>query len=381
MKNKKTLLAAIATFGASAALLGTGTFAWYQFSNTANVGMNGAALEVENSMKFGLFTTTEYADAVTTYKCVKEDVTGGYIYWTSSTPSQELINGMAGHNGYSTNVLTPVTTSEFDPETESIASTNYSMVGNFKLADKTVQAASKTSYFSLNLVFKVVGSDGTTPVSGKNIYLNGIDYTGENKVLLLESGSTRTVNIDETARVGFKSFTSADFNVIPSNVGIIAPKKTVAGSNRVTGTLDLNGDGINDYTKDILSGEKKEVYYGVQGRKTADNALVDATYKATAETAENHALPFDPVNNPWDAGKTEKGVYGINTEGFKDKVAHYSLESTYDFATKTNMIATTGGDGLAYVNIDLWLEGFDHDCVNGIGGLKYGANIKFAADI
>src|SRR5574344_2634985 len=119
MKNKKTLLAAIATFGASAALLGTGTFAWYQFSNTANVGMNGAALEVENSMKFGLFTTTEYADAVTTYKCLKEDVDGGYIYWTSSTPSQELINGMAAHNGYSTNVLTPVTTSEFDPDTGS----------------------------------------------------------------------------------------------------------------------------------------------------------------------------------------------------------------------------------------------------------------------
>jgi hypothetical protein len=429
MKNKKSLLAAIAVFGASATLLATGTYAWYQFSQTASVRFDGTALKAGNHMQLGFYSKNKLTgfaaygltEQALTYTSGSNTVAGGYAYWTSNEPDQDVLNYVMGQQGFTTNVLTPVTTTEFNAD---MSSTDYGFRGAFSnVGSTTYSTAKKTDYVEFTLVMRLIDNDGknltTESLNGgvtetvgvsKNIYLNGFSAEAEDKTYTFKQNGvnkTATVNVGKAMRFGFKSYTLANLynDNAPTKLDIIDPSLTgqadfaAVKKQDISGVIDLNGDGVWDYKRNpntaavaldgtptaIPNGEM-EYYYG------------DSLHNGVALTKDNYGKKtttgiyggeFDPIANPFDGGETCKGTYPFVLGTSVNQYYEYrSLDRYYlsnkansDESKKSTPIAVTDADSsLAFVKCNLWIEGWDSDCVNGISELKYSATIDFAAD-
>lgn len=361
LNKKKSLIAAIALFAASGSLLAGTTFAWYQMNQTASLNLNGASVGGENSLKLGLYTSSATISELTKTeqeaKGLYKDATLDNVYWVANDISKTTLNYVVEQDGYNPTELEPVTTEAHELEA------SYSIKGSYNNSG-VIQAADKTSYTEFTLVFKTIDAKGDK-LASKDIYFDATTFTTQ-KVTV---GDTE-VDLGNALRLGFQGKHDG-FGTVNSDV--IGVKATTAGSHRASGRLDLNANGCWDVDETT----SKEIYYGT--------GSVEPTYLSTATVDGGVRKPFDPILNKFDTSVSENGYYAVDYESdghVVDSVANYNVFSKYTKGTENaKSIATTNSDGLAYVTFDLFLEGWDHSCINSIIDLTYAANINFVADI
>ncbi|MCX5775687.1 MAG: hypothetical protein NTV44_04950 [Firmicutes bacterium] len=183
--------------------------------------------------------------------------------------------------------------------------------------------------------------------------------------LFFDSGTrfAGTKDVVKAVRLGVESSSIHD---------VIAPASTTAGFVDVGGPMDLNGDGVFDFTSNILNDDGSfdpncyEIAYGEFLSPLAD---------------ENWGTPTGV-----EAPGNEEGNFFYNASSYKDakplinatpKTAAYHPISTYD--TLGIPLATTDENGLAEITFSIWLEGWDHACTDLLTEATYGAQLQFAA--
>ena len=347
MKDKKSLIAAIAVFGASAALLAGGTYAWYQFTQTASVTYDGASASTNESLGLGVKTTNPVPEAdLATYGLTK-DPTLSNVYWMSSVVSAEKLSYLVSLDGFATNEISPVTSNAFDATSDD----TYTLNGSYNQGNKTQLSVDKQDYVEFTFVFKTLKADSTA-IGGKDIFLGNVS--------VMDAGvevNGNMIYLSDAIRIGYKNIQE---NGEPISADIINNRST-ALSHRVSGMMDLNADGVWD-----TNTNNQIVCYGEES----------VTYNTTSTATSYHPGSFDPINHKFLDANIANGSFEY--VDYTPKTASSNPVSAH---TQGGIpIATTDDNGLAFVTFNIWLEGWDSNCINSVSGLDFSANLNFVTD-
>jgi len=358
MKTNKKLALSIASFAAAMVCMVGGTYAWYVVSNTATASMSGKTIEATDGLVLGVANTTG------TFATDGDATWNGTFAETTKKPLG--LDDVIKNNGYATAGFTPVTSGSFDGTT------------NIALKDAPTTSvafnettADKAEYAKFTLVFKTIKAD-------TEIYLNIPQFTFN------DSGDTGT-SVLHALRVGFES---------DLEKSILAPyylNDDPATVTEVGGVMDLNTDGVYDYTFDLnaAEGERyKEIYYG-----EADGEVV---YR-DLDTATDEVQVPDVHSNPYflagkhlgfanDQYKENVKVVDVANTKAKTQTAHalsyYAFDSSTDGQnhpiTKTS--TKIGEYYYGTVDVTMWVEGWDEACRQDyIAGKDFGFTFGFTA--
>ena len=357
MKTNKKLALSIASFAAAMVCMVGGTYAWYVVSNTATASMSGKTVEATEGLLLGVANTTGTFAA-------DGDASWNGTFADTNKPALDL-NDAIKNNGYATAGFTPVTSGSFDG-TQAIAlkdAPTTSVAFNDAAADKT-------GYAKFTLVFKTIKDD-------TEIYLNIPQFTFN------DSSDTGT-SVLHALRVGFESDTEKS---------ILAPyylNDDPATVTKVGGVMDLNTDGVYDYTFDLnaAEGERyKEVYYGeVDG----DVTYRDLTATDEVQVPKVHSNPYFLVGKHLgfanDHYKENVKVVDVEKTTAKTQTAHalsyYAFDSSADGVNHPITKTSTQSGEYYYgtVDVTMWVEGWDEACRQDyIAGKDFGFTFGFTA--
>ena len=417
MKKINSLKLVLGVLGLSsvASLVGSisGTIAWYAYSSRALVSYSGTSVSASTQLQIGLKSAVPVDF---TGFPISEDTTlrqpNAYYYFMnigSGGMSSNAINMYLDANGYTKNILEP------------LSSYTYQTNGTFNLRnrpttnkpDLAYTTAEKSKYVHIDFVFRILATNNSSQaVGGQNVYLKDVET----------SMATDTPgHIDESLRLYF------DRNGIDENNDaltdfIFNPKSLngADGKTKVTGPLDLSGDGIYDHgvnsnepglpDNEFVYGEYDLV--GTPAPKIAD-FLTDPS-----QTAPLNSTPYDPDDATTDngddvngAGSTERTTFtskhapGVNyfdsrnrANIFKDSgegsyiKPHYAeyLGKNTVLATKTNGVyagsmplcrtSETNNSHLGEFGVTIYLEGWDFSVVDSEQEHKFYLGMTFEID-
>jgi len=361
IKHKLTLL--VSSLAISAIGFGGSTFAWFQVLNKTTAGLTGTIVGAGDTLEVGFRLTQSLTqEAMDLYRLTEDTYSTpgtGYVYWSNGSIDPATLNYVVTLEGFATdNLIKPVTTGSFLAGQDlSFYQRPLGLSNSSTREIKLDTIASKTSYVRFTLLFRMAATSETssvvisTGVPGYNIsFDSGTRFAG-------------TKDVVNAVRLGVESATIHD---------IIAPATTVAGAIDIGGPMDLNGDGIFDYTSNILN----------------DDGSFDPNCYEIAYGEFLSPLDDDNWGTPSgvEAPANEDGVFFYNGSSYKDakplinatpKTATYHPISTYD--TLGIPLATTDENGLAEITFSIWLEGWDHACTDLLTEATYGAQLQFAA--
>lgn len=424
MKKISSLKITLAVLGLStvASLVGSisGTIAWYAYSTRALISYSGTSVSSSTQLQIGLkstvaidfagFPITEDTDLRTT----TGNVTTHYYFMNmgSGGMSSKAINHYLATNGYTQNILEPLSTY------------TYNTNGTFNLRNRPTTnrpesaytAAEKSKYVHIDFVFRVLSTTNSNQtVGGQNIYLKDVETS-----LSTDYSSTDNTkpHIDESLRLYFdRNGTDGNNNALTDF--ILNPKQENNGRTKVTGPLDLSGDGIFDHGVDEnLAGlPDNEYVYGEydligEGTKVSDfltNPSTTPPLNSTPYVETNTATHYgDDVNG---AGSTDmttftaKHAAGVNyfdsrqsANIFKDSgegsyiKPHYAeyLGKSSVLAQKTNgsyagsmplcRTSDTSNSHLGEFGVTIYLEGWDFSVVDSEQDHKFYLGMTFEID-
>lgn len=289
----------------------------------------------------------------------------GYVYWTRPSVGSNLVRYLVAHDGYTNdNVLAPVTSGPFKKgDAISIYNQPVLPIDDRPIAEQK-KPATKTSYFALDVIFRVTrkqSEQSYVGVEDYGIYLEkDFSFVGE-------------IKLKEALRFGFESNITSD---------IISVGRLQEGATEVGGRLDVDGDGYYDTVNQSSfhdsdpEGTKYELAYGdFISPLSGDNWGVIASEDIIPSVGTDKMDIY--------TAKTKAGVRPfINYTPAKQE---YTIFKTYlfdgDSTTNTvNPIAITDTRGLAEVKIKIWLEGWDKSATDDLKGKTFGANLRFIAN-
>lgn len=380
MKNKKNkkVVAAVVSLSSAACLLAGGTFAWYVVSNTATANVGGQSVAAEN-MHVGIKSA-----AISGTSGFTADTNGhADVYWydgytnagtttTALAPFNTALKKAIGVDDSATNkLIKPVTSGKYVDNDEVKL---YNAPKESDTANSLGTEAAVADYIQYTLAFNTVGGN-------KEIYLNRAMMNFSVDTI---SGVTATdiqkANLLQSVRVGIES-TDDSSTAIRT---IFAPYSTTDVTTEVGGYLDLNADGVKDYTVQDVSGELAYVdkYYG--------QYETEGTQAEVTETAQKR-VPIPNSNR--DAFMIDYSVTGADSKyNYKTYTNTGAVASTqvahgmnfYTYAPGVsgdynNYIAVSDATGYAEVTVTIWLEGWDKACINGIENAQLSATMAFVS--
>lgn len=341
-------------------LLGGGTasatYAWYQLSYQRTIALSGTALGKDANITLGVVSDADLDEKFFAYSASEtlaesERLKDGQkIYWfTEETISDAAVKSFLSANGYASDTLYPVTSGK------------YAKGDEFKLYDSPALSltfdeyhyeADKDMYLCLPLVFK---AGGGTDMSVSHVSVG-------TKFLLSEMNVYG--QFSEAARIYMHSDTmDCLFN----------PNSFNAAKTAVGGPMDIDVDGQYDYISGN-DGKQYEVCYGQH-----DGTLVYGTpYSDTVDTTKYN---YDCFSNP---DHTE-GVYPLSDTTDVVSYANYESQSNYLYQSNDENqemgdytpVCITDSSGLGFLDITIYLEGWDHAIVNSNVGKTFGTSFKF----
>ena len=361
IKQKLTLL--VSSLAISAIGFGGSTFAWFQVLNKANAGLTGTIIGAGDTLEVGFRLTQSLTqEAMDLYRLTEDTYStpgSGYVYWSNGAIEPDTVNYIVNLEGFaSDNIIKPVTTGSY------LAGQDLTFYQRpLGLSNSTTREipldtiATKNSYVRFTLMFRMAtnNEDGSSLVS--------IGSPGYN--LFFDSGTrfAGTKDVIKAIRLGVES---------PSIHDIIGPASTVAGAIDVGGPMDLNGDGLFDYTGSILNEDG-----------SFDTNCYEIAYGEflTPLNDDNWGTPSG-IELPANADD----VFFYNGVSYMDakplinaapKTATFHPISTYN--TLGIPLATTDENGIAEMTLTIWLEGWDHACTDLLTEATFGAQMQFTS--
>jgi hypothetical protein len=366
MKNSQRILIGLAMM---AIIMGSGTasaaYAWFQLNQQKEISVSGTAFGKDSNITIGFVSDADLTYAGLTYSATDSTSEGKKIYWCDSQEvTSDLVKYVLKANGYASDTLFPLTSGTY-AKGGSFSLYEAPCYGcNFNFQEKiTVQNATevKSSYMHLGFAVKVENS-GTAlgAVENASVYLSGLSVTG----------SSSLVN---SCRIHLSS-TSNGLSTL------VNPTSSVAGSTEVGGALDMDQDGQYDYCKDPNTGENKEFFYG----QNASDLVYGEAYGETVTGADKNLVCFDNPYHTKGVLPLEKtnGLYAFAAQADYESVGTYVYK---EYNATNNAVSKTDANGIGFLDMDIYMEGWDHSLVNEISGenaigTSIGATISFATD-
>ena len=364
----RRMLVGLMSMGLVAAFAGTisGSIAWYAYSTRVAITYSGTSVAESIQLQIGLVSDQDFTvdgeGHDLGFNLTYEEVEGETYdyYWAKAGTgfSAEAIQAFLKTEGqYAIKELRPITTREYDG-----SSFNLYRAPVRGTAHMT-QVAPENYYSHVPFVFRIIDAQGNY-AKNADIWLTGVNVAA--------AGANQ--NIREAVRLYF-SEGSNDFVLNPSSL------LTTVGYTKVAGLLDLNVDG----TYDEIDGE--EIVYGdytnepvITGTATADNHLDDPTI-------------FDDVNQTGQTAKSTfvaehlKGVKYYDRTAITNcvpKTAKFEtletikpVDSDGDLSGGTPLTRTGAVDGLARLDVTIYLEGWDHSVIDTEIGHSFNLGLRF----
>lgn len=322
----------------------TSTVAWYAYTAKTAVNYHGTAISIANLLQIGIKTNVDLSE----YGLTTEDG----IAWASPGEglNPDVVTYYFKETGYAYEMLTPLTSGKYKNNDDLVltAAPSYGIPINDTPGDKS-------SYCVLPLAFRTYKTSGSY-LSDVPVWLN------EASVICKEYE-----NLRQGVRVHFSN---------SSEKFIVHPSKVEKGSIALAGLQDLNVDGYYDSD---MSG--KEIIYG--------HFTGTPTYSYTPTTTDLH-----DINN---TGQTEATTFNSRHQGLRQAIMSYE-DLTFNYAeyetVQTVMpqkttegtlyggkpVTTTGNDGIGYVDMTMWIEGWDHSVYDNVAGYRFILNLTFVVN-
>lgn len=360
----------------------TGTLAWYAYSTRATLAYKGVSVDKTAQMQIGivddpvhpriLFTDSELAEN----NCVR-DSSG--IVWANvgSGINSRIISGyLSGTTASSyVNELLPITTKERALDSvDALSLYNAPRPGH---AENNVPAENK-SYISIPFAFRVMDNEGHY-MSNTNVWMKRADV----------SAVMGAYDISPAIRV----FTE-DPNDLSRRFLVNPSSEEHDGSTTVAGLLDLDGNNYYDYNFDDPYGIRRELVYGSYGPAPATQpAYSGELADDTGFDDVNHTNITDPYireNSSFIAKHQAGNRMVTNFDDLELYTADYygmngmspTLDAGTGHFTGGNVITSTLDDAnkIAYLNINIFLEGWDHSVIDLAIGCRFNLGLTFEID-
>lgn len=372
--NKKVLaiLLGSAILG-SAVGAGIGTIAWYSYQKSADVAFTGTSINNSDLIELGFRTTRRlndetldkreefgdltfegFYDAVISAGQLEiETVTvngeTNYVYWMHGTHLQDFVKNFEIATNTAVDKLPAITTGYY------YSGMQNEDWGGFKSCPTAHNPnysglAGKNSYTYLPLAFRVLsGTDMSSYVENEDIYLSSFDTTD-----LVASSTIPNLSEGVRCKVDYPTVTdhSEDF--------VFDPHMSDDYNLKVGGALNLDRDIYYDYM------DGKEVAYG-----EFDGELIYSD-----ATTENPTMTFDECTT-FDANHSKQAKILDDSNA---KTCETKGNSIINPAMNGSPIVTTSNDGIGYLDLSIYLEGWDHhvldQTLNHTFSLSIGFSIK-----
>lgn len=377
-----TGLSALTVIGIAGAT--SGTLAWYAYSTRASLAYKGVSIAKTEQLQIGIADSKinpriQYLDnELASNNCYRDSATG-YVW---ANPGAELnsriISAYLSGETYSSyvNSLFPATmksraldsTSNFELfKSPSPGDVN----GNIKVYDSTSSDITDlVSDYGIQIpfVFRVID--------------NNHEYVGNSKIWVSRADARVATFNHEDISPALRTFFE-DPNESTRRFLVNPSSETSTGSTVVAGMLDLDGDGYYDYGRDDSYTQRKEVVYGTY--------TGDLSYSASARSADSD---LDNVNDTTNEGsfyaRHQKGNYQLTN--FADleigRSYYYGMsgmrpvvdENTGAFSGGQPVTITDNNSKLGFLNLYIYLEGWDHATVDNAIGSQFNLGLTFEID-
>lgn len=377
---KKLLIACVMSTLAVLSLVGaiTSTLSWYTYIAKAPISFHGTTIHSNKQLQVGILTdldlsglglTTEYINEedIPEVEPIIEDgidtASGKKIAW--GQPGDGLtsaqINAYLAGNGYATDLLSPVTTRRYTTN----QGTKIKIYGSpYEYRPNNIIEAEKSKYSKIPLCFRVINSlDGS--------------YCTDREVWISESEVIGSENEGFNVAKGVRTyFTSTEGNFI------FNPSATEAGKTAVAGLLDLNFNGVYDYTPSTTyDGYYEEIIYGDYEKLDGPNFTYfenDSDFVDLNNTGKDSPYIF--------YSKHQGGVYGLEDYSSIDiQYAEYQSLSSVAPSVNENLgiyeggmpVCKTGSNFIGFSDMYIWIEGWDNEVVNQVWSLSFNLGVTF----
>ena len=244
--------------------------------------------------------------------------------------------------------------------------------GNIKVYDTTHYSAPVdliNDYgIKIPFVFRVIG--------------NNHEYVGNSKIWVSRADARVATYTHEDISPALRAFFE-DPNESTRRFLVNPSSETSTGSTVVAGMLDLDGDGYYDHGRDDSYTQRKEVVYGTY--------TGDLSYSASTRSDDSD---LDNVNGTTNEGsfyaRHQKGNYQLMN--FADlelgRSYYYGMsgmrpvvdENTGAFSGGQPVTITDNDSKLGFLNLYIYLEGWDHATVDNAIGSQFNLGLTFEID-
>lgn len=344
MKNSTRILLALTLISL---MIGGGsvsaTYAWYQLSADKSIEIDGTSFGRSTDLKIGFVSSAHLISDKLTYDLTNSELESRDIYWVDDEAvTSDIVEYVLEETGYSDGDIYPITSGAFNYGQDDFVLYEPPLLQN--TFSQYHSFASTNQYIHLSMAFMSSGGYSTSSIAnaGSKIYLSDFSIAGLAK---------------NSSRVRFYSETLG--NVLTS------PTDEDDGYTLVGGPLDLDQDGEFDYKNDT----KKEIFYGQRD--------LDVTYgEPYAEDLKTVDRNYDSFANP----NHTAGVYPIDNVEETASKANYESINKYiftGFEEDVSPLAVTDDYGIAFLDVDIFLEGWDTDLINSVIGSTIGISMEF----
>lgn len=384
---KAGLYAAIIGCAAGAA---TGTYAWYSYQKDVEVSGGGTTIKVDKEIQVGLRFDSRNLEFEAEYdlgEVVREDnvkynssdSNSFVIYWARGNYLSEILKTYHRLIGSAQGKLNAITAGKYEAgwaedignDTDTLAPNTWNgfketptnKVGEW---DYQGLVSNKKDYFYLPLVFRAMSNEKGE--NGSPIYLNDVEiFLTQFSTQDLDYTAGDDANLAHSVRCKVDYPAEAD----TSKNFIFDPNAAADNNLEVGGVLNLNFDRFYD------SHNKREIPYG----QWEEDPIVYAADPISVDTR----IPNDECTTFY--ANHQVGIYPIDrTQSHpstcQTKAASAVIDSAY---TEGKGIVKTAGDNkYGYVDLSIYLEGWDSNVVNNNTGLDDGKSTDghtFAFDL
>lgn len=320
------------------------TYAWYQYNANVVIDYNGTSIGSSTVFEVGLVSETPligYED----YGLVREQIGDKDVYWCASEVTTNISKYYLSSNGYATNSLNGTTSGKFKANDDFSLKREPRYKDDYMInvSNGTYHSAEKKNYAHFELAFKtnVITAEGAQVSEDSSVSL---------KVTDLDS----TGNLKQSVRIHFGS---------EQGSFIYNPSSEYANYDVVGGILDLNNDGVYDVYQ--YADAAREMVYGEYESLSFNNQLTIDGSAPDMSKGDGNVFVADHKN----------GAYAVDLDNTVFSKSEYLGRSDVISGRKT--LAKTNAEGLAFLAMDIYLEGWSHAFTNAELNHTFGLGLEF----
>lgn len=330
------------------------TYAWYQYQTFVSVAMNGTSIDTTKIFEVGLVSEVPLDSDEFGFN--HETIGGKEVYWIAGALGADVTGHYLEANGYGTTSLHGTTSGKYvTGQTELNGDDSFSLkkaptyLNNYVHENPRYYiGAEKKDYLHFEFAFKLteVNKNGLGNLQSTGVRLSEISF------------ETLNGELDKTVRVHFS-------NEDAGSGFIFNPYSDSDGFDTVGGVLDLLGNGVYDRTY------KKSGYY----------ELPYGEYETLSYCSEltSDGLSInddDPLynSNCFDA-KHQNGTFAIDQENTVWSTSEFL--GTRSVISNNKILAKSNDEGIAFFNMDVYLEGWDKAFTNDVLASSFTCNMEF----